>query len=130
MTAQTELDLDDDRLPIGGTALQCRLAEAAIELFSSQGAAATTVREITAACGLSPGALYNHFTSKDQLLYVLVRDIHLQFDARIAAVVASAGPDPAAQLAASVRLLVARAAGRNERSRVANREFAALTESR
>jgi TetR/AcrR family transcriptional regulator, cholesterol catabolism regulator len=130
MAAQTDLDLDDYRLPIGGTALQCRLAEAAIELFSSRGAPATTVREITAACGLSPGSLYNHFTSKEQLLYVLVRDVHLQFDARMAAVVASAGPDPATQLAGSVRLLVARTAGHNKRSRVANREFTALTGSR
>ncbi len=127
MTAQTDLDLDDDRLPIGGTTLQCRLAEAAIELFSSQGAPATTVREITAACGLSPGALYNHFTSKDQLLYVLVRDIHRQFDARMAAVVAGAGLDPAAQLATTVRFLVAHTAGGKKRSRFANREFTALT---
>lgn len=93
MTAQTDLQ-PDDRLPIGGSALQCRLAEAAIELFGSRGAPATSVREITAACGLSPGALYNHFASKDELLYVLVRDIHLQFDAGMAATLASARPGP------------------------------------
>jgi AcrR family transcriptional regulator len=46
-----------DWLPIGGTALQCRLGEAAIELFYSRGALATTVREITGACGLTQGAL-------------------------------------------------------------------------
>ncbi len=125
MTAQTDLERDD-RLPIGGSALQCRLAEAAIELFYQQGAHATSVREITAACGLSPGALYNHFASKDQLLYVLVRDVHLQFDAEMAATQAGAGPDPAEQLAATVRFIVAHTAGRKKRSRVANREFTAL----
>lgn len=129
MTAQTDLD-PRDRLPIGGSALQCRLAEAAIELFSRQGAPATSVREITAACGLSPGALYNHFASKDQLLYVLVRDIHLQFDARMAATLASAGPDPASQLAATVRFIVAHTAAGKNKSRVANREFTALAGSR
>ncbi len=125
MTAQTDAE-PDDRLPIDGSALQRRIAEAAIALFSSQGAPATSVREITAACGLTPGALYNHFASKDQLLYVLVRDIHVQFDARMAATLADAGPDPATQLAATVRFLVSHTAGSKKRSRVANREFTAL----
>src|SRR5271165_7262508 len=128
MTAQTDPE-PDDRLPIGGSALQCKIAEAAIDLFYAQGAPATTVREITAACGLTPGALYNHFASKDQLLYVLVRDIHLQVDAQMAATLASAGPDPAGQLAATVRFLVSHTAGRKKRSRVANREFTALAGS-
>ena len=44
-------------LPIGGSPLQCKLAEAAIDLFYARGALATTVREITGACGLTPGAL-------------------------------------------------------------------------
>lgn len=116
-----------DRLPIGGTALQCRLAEAAIELFYAHGSLATTVREITAACGLTPGALYNHFASKDDLLHRLVRDIHLQVDAQMAATVAEAGSDPANQLSATVRFLVAHTAGFKKQSRVANREFTVLT---
>jgi TetR/AcrR family transcriptional regulator, cholesterol catabolism regulator len=125
MTAQPDPE-PDDRLPIGGSALQCKLAEAAVELFYRQGAPATSVREITSACGLTPGALYNHFASKDQLLYVLVRDIHLQFDEQMATTLAAAGPDPATQLAATVRLLVSHTAGSKKRSRVANREFTAL----
>ena len=128
MTAQTDLE-SDDRLPIGGSALQRRLAAAAIDLIYRQGAPATTVREITAACGLTPGALYNHFASKDELLYVLVRDIHLQFDARMAAALASAGPDPASQLSATVSFIVAHTASGKKRSRVANREFTALAGS-
>jgi TetR/AcrR family transcriptional regulator, cholesterol catabolism regulator len=116
-----------ERLPIGGSALQCKIAEAAVDLFSSRGAQATTVRDITTACGLTPGALYNHFDSKDHLLYVLIRDIHLQVDAQMARVVAGAGADPAAQLAATVRFLVAHTSGSKQRSRVANREFTVLT---
>src|SRR3954451_15678129 len=67
-------------LPTGGSPLQQRLAAAAVELFYRQGALATSVRQITEACGLTPGALYNHFESKDQLLYVVVRDIHLRLE--------------------------------------------------
>jgi AcrR family transcriptional regulator len=118
------------RLPIGGTSLQGRIADAAIELFYSQGAFATTVRDITAACGLTPGALYNHFASKEQLLYVLIRDIHLLADERLAIAVATAAGGPTGQLAAAVRLLVAEAAGQRKRSRVANREFTTLAEDR
>jgi TetR/AcrR family transcriptional regulator, cholesterol catabolism regulator len=118
------------RLPIGGTSVQVRIAEAAIELFYARGAAATTVRDITSACGLSPGALYNHFVSKDQLLYVLIRDVHLSFDEQLAAALAAADDAPDCQLAAAVRLLVAQAAGRRKESKVANREFITLTRSR
>jgi AcrR family transcriptional regulator len=117
----------DDRLPIGGTAHQCRLASAAIDLFYAHGAQGTTVRQITGACGLTPGALYNHFASKEHLLYVLIRDIHLGVDREMASTIASAGPAPADQLCATVRLLVAHTAGYKRRSQVANREFTLLT---
>lgn len=119
-----------DPLPVGATAIQARLAEAAIELFYERGALATTVRDITGACGLTPGALYNHFASKDHLLYLVVRDIHRQVDDQLAALLAEAGDDPVVQLTAAVRLLVFHTAGFKKRSRVANREFTLLTGSR
>ena len=119
-----------DRLPIGGTALQCQLGEAAIELFYAHGALATTVREITGACGLTQGALYNHFTSKDHLLYVLVRDIHVLANEQMAGALAAACPEPADQLVAMVRSFVAHTAGFKKRSRMANREFTVLTGDR
>jgi len=125
MTAEI-LPEPGDRLPIGGSPLQCRIADAAIELFYTRGALATTVRDITGACGLTPGALYNHFSSKEHLLYVLVRDIHQRVDSQMAAIVADAGPDPVAQLTAAVRMLVAHTAGFKKQSRVANREFTIL----
>jgi TetR/AcrR family transcriptional regulator, cholesterol catabolism regulator len=118
------------RLPIGGTELQGRIADAAIKLFYERGAFSTTVREITAACRLTPGALYNHFASKEDLLYVLIRDIHLLADADLASEIAGADGVPTRQLAAAVRVLITQAAGQRERSRVANREFVALTEGR
>jgi len=118
---------DWGRLPIGGSAIQSRIADAAIDLFYARGAVATTVREITGACGLTPGALYNHFSSKDYLLYVLVRDVHLQVSEQIAGVLASAGASPADQLAAMVRFLVSHTAGSKKQSRVANREYSLLT---
>lgn len=119
-----------DPLPIGGTAIQRRLGEAAIELFYARGALATTVRDVTGACGLTQGALYNHFASKDHLLYVLVRDIHLLVNEQMEAALAVTGTEPAEQLAAMVRFLVAHTAGHKKRSRMANREFTVLTGER
>jgi TetR/AcrR family transcriptional regulator, cholesterol catabolism regulator len=129
MTAATTQQ-PSPRLPIGGTSLQGRIAEAAIDLFYSRGALSTTVREITSACGLTPGALYNHFSSKEQLLYVLVRDIHLLAEAELTAAVAAADPEPVAQLAAAVRFMVAQAGGLRKQSLVANRELATLADER
>jgi TetR/AcrR family transcriptional regulator, cholesterol catabolism regulator len=119
-----------DPLPIGGSAIQCRLGEAAIELFYARGALATTVRDITGACGLTQGALYNHFASKDHLLFVLVRDIHLLVNEQMTEALTVAGTEPAGQLAAVVRFLVAHTAGHKKRSRMANREFTVLTGER
>ena len=119
-----------DPLPIGGTAIQARLAEAAVELFYQRGALATTVRDITGACGLTPGALYNHFASKDHLLYLVVRDIHRQVDDALGALIASSDEDPVVQLTTAVKFLVSHTSVFKKRSRVASREFTVLTGSR
>lgn len=129
MIAEPRPDLGDP-LPAGGTAVQARLAEAAIELFYERGALATTVRDITSACGLTPGALYNHFESKDHLLYLVVRDIHRQVDDQLAALLAGTGDNPVTRLTAVVRFLVWHTAVFKKRSRVANREFTLLSGSR
>ena len=104
-----------------------RLLEAADKLFYSQGVPATTVREITSACGLSPGALYNHFNSKDDLLYVLVGHRHLRLERDIVAAQKLAAGDPVSEFVAIVGVYVrAHAAGR-QGALVANREYRHLS---
>lgn len=119
--------LTEPGVPLEGSPLQQRLAGAAVGLFYRQGALATSVRQITEACGLSPGALYNHFQSKDQLLYVIVRDIHLRQEALQVAARESVAGDPVAELRAIVELYVARHSHHRETARVANREYRLLT---
>ncbi len=46
-----------------------RLEQAAIELFSSQGFAATTVPQITARAGLTTRTFFRHFADKREVLY-------------------------------------------------------------
>ncbi len=51
------------------------LLDAAVQLFGAQGFHATSVREIVAAAGLTKGAFYHHFASKE----VVLAEIHDAF---------------------------------------------------
>src|SRR5258707_6611313 len=46
-----------------------RLIEAAVECFAARGYHATTTREIAQRGGVSPGGVYFHFDSKDDMLF-------------------------------------------------------------
>jgi AcrR family transcriptional regulator len=72
-------------LPAGGAADLWRegtsaavraLLVSAVLCFSRKGFHATTTRDITAAVGLSPGALYVHFPSKEDVLFEIMRTGH------------------------------------------------------
>ncbi|MGH3321909.1 MAG: TetR/AcrR family transcriptional regulator [Streptosporangiaceae bacterium] len=105
--SMTALPADPGRPRAAGLSDQGgRLADAAIDLFYRQGMLATSVREITRACGLTPGALYNHFPSKDELLYRIVRGIHLSLESKVAEAQAAVAGDPVAELTAIVRVYV------------------------
>ncbi len=75
-----------------------RILAGATELFFHQGYPQTSVREITAASGLTSGTLYNHFRSKEELLYEILRRTHEKTDADLERALARAGEDPARQL--------------------------------
>ncbi len=119
--------MNETDLPLGGSPVQRRLAAAAIDLFYRQGALATSVRQITEACGLTPGALYNHFGSKEELLYTVVRDIHLRLEQAVAVARKDVAGDPVAELRAIVGVYVVRHSDHRERARVANREYPLLS---
>lgn len=51
-----------------------RALEAALELFSSQGFGATSMRQIAELSGLSVGNLYHHFASKEAIFQRLIQD--------------------------------------------------------
>ena len=105
------------------------LVEAAI-LFHERGAAATSVRDIAKACGLTPGAFYKHFPSKDEALHRLVTHGHDSMDERLAEARAAADRAPLAQLAAFVRAYVMGHLVRPELARLARREYVHLSAGR
>lgn len=68
-----------------------KLVGAARAAFAEKGYAATSMDDLTAAAGLTRGALYHHFGGKEGLLEAVVRDIDAEMAARYAAEFAMAG---------------------------------------
>lgn len=63
-TTAPAIDADLAHLPV-----QERLLAASLRLFAQQGFESTSVQEIVAAAGVTKGAMYHYFSSKDDLLY-------------------------------------------------------------
>lgn len=59
---------EDLAVPSKGERTAARILEASANLFAEQGYAAVSMRQIAAEVGIGQGALYNHFTSKQDLL--------------------------------------------------------------
>ncbi len=49
-----------------------KIIDAAVELFAEKGIEATSVQQITEKCGISKGAFYLHFKSKEQLILAIL----------------------------------------------------------
>jgi AcrR family transcriptional regulator len=59
------------------------IMEKAIELFAKQGFEATSVQQITEHCGISKGAFYLSFKSKDELIMEIIDHFMIQFTSEI-----------------------------------------------
>jgi AcrR family transcriptional regulator len=107
-----------------------RVLAMAAALFYQRGAVATSVRDITRACGLSPGALYKHFASKDDVLYELVRHGHERLERRIATALEGGPDDPVLRMSAFVRAYVTGHLVQPELAQVVRREYVHLSAPR
>ncbi len=96
---------------------------AAFKQFAERGYPVVTVRDIMKACGLTQGALYNHFKSKDELLHDIIASTQAELERLCLQAVAGAGDDPRAKLAAFVRVYVVRHCRLRVEALVANREI-------
>ncbi|WP_325048925.1 TetR/AcrR family transcriptional regulator [Peribacillus saganii] len=59
------------------------IMEKALELFAEQGFETTSVQQITERCGISKGAFYLSFKSKDELILALIDNFMMQITAEI-----------------------------------------------
>lgn len=97
----------DKVVPVGANAIPVEaqlsaraveLVDAAAKLFYERGFTETTTREITTACGLTPGALYNHFASKEAILWVIVETAYHEAERLSLEAVKRGAGDPVAEL--------------------------------
>jgi AcrR family transcriptional regulator len=109
-----------------GATTSRRITDAALQLFFERGYSATSVREIALASGLTPGAISNHFDSKEALLTHLVAGAHVELENVLTAGVAAGGDDPVAQLRELVRAHVIFHTRHRELARIANQEIGSL----
>lgn len=116
------------QLPVETTADQTRgrLIDAARRAFGDKGFHATTTRDIAAAAGLSPAAVYVHHRTKEDLLFAISLLGHQEILADQEAALA-AERDVPAQLAAVVRAMVLRHTREFATARVVNYELDALS---
>ena len=103
---------------------------AAFKQFAERGYPVVTVRDIMKACGLTQGALYNHFKSKDELLHDIIASTQAELERQFQQAVAGAGADPRAKLAAFIRVYVLRHCRLRVEALVANREIGWLDADR
>jgi AcrR family transcriptional regulator len=121
---ETTLDEGGGRPP-SSEAIQ----HAAFDLFARRGYVAASVREVMKACGLTQGALYNHFPSKNQLLATLIQTTQDGLEAECSVAIRLAGEAPPAQLRAFVQAFTRRHCERRTEALVANRDFGWLKPS-
>lgn len=75
----------------------------ALRLFAAQGYEAVSMRDIAGAVGVQPGAIYNHFPNKQQLLFALLSEHMERLQAAWADDAADLPDDPVARLEAFAR---------------------------
>ena len=80
-----------------------QIAQAALRCFARNGFAATSMADIIAESGLSAGAIYGHYKSKDELIALAVSEI---LDARFLEVAQIRAQEPLPSPGEIVRLLV------------------------
>lgn len=102
------------------------LLNAAVQCFATDGYHATTTRDISIRAGLSPAAMYVHFSSKELVLFEIVRTAHERALAEIRAGSATNG-EPAEALAELMSRYTVWHARHHVAARVAQLELPGLT---
>lgn len=111
---------------LGTSKAAARIRAAAIEVFAAKGYGAAGTREIAASIGLSPGAVYPHYKTKEALLYAISLEGHADvLDAVTAA--DHAGTSATDRLISTVHAYVGWHAEHHAGARVAQYELRSLS---
>ncbi len=82
-----------------GAATRQSIVDGAARLFATHGFAATSIEAVLSQCGISRGALYHHFTNKEELFEAAFEALESRIVQRLSAH-ARAGDDPVGALRA------------------------------
>jgi TetR/AcrR family transcriptional regulator, cholesterol catabolism regulator len=104
-----------------------RIVEAAVDLFHRQGYNATSLRQIADEVGLQVGSLYNHMSSKEQLLFEIMRDVMEELIEHTEEEMAAAGPDNLDRVRAFLRASIHFHATRQKQTFIGNSELRGLS---
>ena len=104
-----------------------KLLTSAVRCFASNGFHATTTRDISSGIGLSPGALYVHFASKEVVLFEIIRTAHERVLSYVTEPAVLATEDPVRRLHALVARYTEWHARYHVAARVSQYELAGLT---
>ncbi len=102
-----------------------RLLDGAMASFADHGFHGTSTRHIAAAAGMSPAAVYVHYSSKEELLYEISRRGHREL-LEIVQAAAALDADATTRLRTLVRDFIVYHAQNHASSRVVNYEFTRL----
>ncbi|MBB2892469.1 TetR/AcrR family transcriptional regulator [Flexivirga oryzae] len=108
---------------------RARILQSALESFARNGFHGTSTRMIASLAGISPGAVYVHHQSKEELLFQLSLEGHQEALDVVVAAAAAATPEqaPGDRLAVVMADFAAWHARRHTIARVVQYELAALT---
>lgn len=104
-----------------------RLLEAATAAFAAKGFHGTTTRDIATGAGVTPGAVYVHHRSKEELLFQISRHGHEATLDLLRSTLEQAPDDPVAQLRALMFEFARWEAVHNTTARIVNYELQALS---
>ncbi|MEY9844155.1 AcrR family transcriptional regulator [Streptacidiphilus sp. BW17] len=109
-------------------ATRARLLEAAVAAFAEKGFRGTTTRDIAAAAGMSPAALYVHHKSKEELLYLISKAGHESTLQLVQDAIGPADDEPTAALRRVIHDFAASHARGQTVARIVNYELNSLTD--
>lgn len=87
-----------------GPVLRGKIMERAAALFYEHGFAATSIRDIAEAVGISSSTLYHHFTNKQEVLHAIAVNFLRDFVAETTAVLRDTSRTPTERIRETVRL--------------------------
>ncbi|WP_242692009.1 TetR/AcrR family transcriptional regulator [Aridibaculum aurantiacum] len=103
------------------------IIEKAASLFKEKGFKATSMRDLAEALGIEAASLYNHISSKNELLHSICLQVAQRFFSKMEAVMASA-EDPSGKLETILRFHIQEMVQRYDEVYVSDREWRHLSE--